>query len=75
MGKDDKLVRLKPMLERIEDWEACLSNIDICGNTNMIKQHTRTGRPLGSVEFIQKLEAVQSAVFLLLYSAAFFMSL
>jgi putative transposase len=58
MGKDDKLVSVKPMLERIDDWEAYLLNIDICGNTNMIKQHTRTGRPLGSVEFIQKLEAM-----------------
>jgi hypothetical protein len=44
MGKDDKLVSVKPMLERIADWEAYLSNIDIGGNTNMIEQHTRTRR-------------------------------
>jgi len=25
-------------------------------NTNLIKQHTRTGRPLGNTEFIRKLE-------------------
>ncbi len=25
-------------------------------NTDLIKQHTRTGRPLGSTEFIRKLE-------------------
>ncbi len=25
-------------------------------NTKLIKQHTRTGRPLGSTEFIRKLE-------------------
>jgi hypothetical protein len=44
MGKDDKLVSVKPMLERIADWEAYLLNIDIGGNTNMIEQHTRTRR-------------------------------
>jgi hypothetical protein len=44
MGKNDKLVSVKPMLERIADWEAYLSNIDIGGNTNMIEQHTRTRR-------------------------------
>ena len=25
-------------------------------NTNLIKQHTRTGRPPGNIEFIRKLE-------------------
>jgi hypothetical protein len=45
MGKDNKLVSVKSMLERIDDWEAYLLNIDIGGNTNMIKQHTRTRRP------------------------------
>jgi hypothetical protein len=44
MEKDDKLVSVKPMLERIADWEVYLSNIDIGGNTNMIEQHTRTRR-------------------------------
>ena len=58
MGEDDKLVRVKPMLERIGDWGAYLSDAGNGGNIDMIKQHTRTGRPLGSVEFIQKLESM-----------------
>ena len=29
---------------------------DYRNNTNLIKQHTRTGRPLGHTEFIRKLE-------------------
>jgi putative transposase len=56
MGEDDKLVRVKPMLERIDDLGAYLS--DNGSNIDMIKQHTRTGRPLGSVGFIQKLESM-----------------
>ena len=31
---------------------------DYRNNTNLIKQHTRTGRPLGSTEFIRKLEVI-----------------
>jgi putative transposase len=58
MGEDDKLVRMKPMLERIDDGGAYLSDTDNGSNVDMIKQHTRTGRPLGSVGFIQKLESM-----------------
>jgi putative transposase len=58
MGEDDKLVRVKPMLERIDDWGAYLSDTDNGSNIDIIKQHTRTGRPLGSVGFIQKLESM-----------------
>ncbi len=58
IGEDDKLVQVKPMLDRIDDWEKYLSDTDIGTSTNMIKRHTRTGRPLGSVEFIHKLEAI-----------------
>ncbi len=58
IGEDDKLVHVKPMLDRIDDWEKYLSHTDIGTSTNMIKRHTRTGRPLGSVEFIHKLEAI-----------------
>ncbi len=57
-GEDDELVRVKPMLGRIDDWEKYLSATDIGSHINQIKQHTRTGRPLGNREFIRKMGAI-----------------
>ena len=57
-GEDDELVRVKPMLGRIDDWEKYLSTSDSNSHIKQIKQHTRTGRPLGNMEFIRKLEAI-----------------
>lgn len=55
-GKDDKLVKVAPMLQFIYDWEAYLTQEEdgIVGET--IEQHLRTGRPLGRVNFIERLE-------------------
>ena len=56
-GKDDSLVSVKPMLDRIDDWEAYLSVEQETQLTHQyIQQHTRTGRPLGDFGFIAKLE-------------------
>ena len=56
-GEDDGLVSVKPMLDRIDNWEAYLS---VAQETQVIhqhiQQHTRTGRPLGNSGFIAKLE-------------------
>jgi putative transposase len=49
VGVDDDLVRVKPMLDRIDSWKAYLS--DVCESNdehNLIERHTRTGRPLGN---------------------------
>jgi putative transposase len=54
-GKDDMLVKVKPMLERVADWQSFLS-IDNSRNEQLLAQHTRTGRPLGRVPFINQLE-------------------
>ena len=56
-GKDDDLVRVRPMLDRVDDWDACLSDINACEHET-IERHTRTGRPLGAADFIERLEAV-----------------
>lgn len=55
-GRDDDLVQVKPMLERVDNWKAYLSNTEDAGATDTIRRHTRTGRPLGSSNFIDKLE-------------------
>jgi len=56
-GKNDRLVKVKPMLQRVEDWrgylDSGLDGIDL----DIVRRHIRTGRPLGSSDFIQSLEA------------------
>jgi len=55
-GEDDELDSVGPMIERVGNWTEYLSGSDNSNNTDLIKQHTRTGRPLGSTEFIRELE-------------------
>ncbi len=54
-GKNDDIVDVVPMLERVEDRSAYL-----CSKTEddeqMLRLHERTGRPLGSDQFVDKLE-------------------
>jgi len=58
-GKDDELVRVKPMLDRVGDWTAYLSDDNARGQeVEYIERHTRTGRPLGDGSFIGMLERI-----------------
>ena len=57
-GEDDKLVRVKPMLDRIDKWKTYLSDVDKSSDENLIMRHSRTGRPLGSADFVRKLEVI-----------------
>ncbi|MFH1096014.1 MAG: transposase, partial [Candidatus Desantisbacteria bacterium] len=55
-GKDDKLIKTKALLSIVENWEKFLMsglNKDVVDD---ICHHTRTGRPLGSEEFIVQTE-------------------
>ena len=46
-----------PVTQRGNRWQKTFfCEDDYRYNTNLIKQHTRTGRPLGNTEFIRKLE-------------------
>jgi putative transposase len=53
-GKDDCLVSAKPLLEMVDDWRAYLHESDEAWEH--IRSHERSGRPLGSAEFIAELE-------------------
>ena len=56
-GRDNELVKAKPMLERVSDWRELLAS----GDQKMfddIRKHERTGRPLGSEGFIERLTAL-----------------
>jgi len=54
-GKDDGLVIVRPMLERISSWREFLST---AGNDQVeaLERNSRTGRPLGKSEFVAGLE-------------------
>ena len=55
-GEDDTLVSVNPMLDRVSDWREYLGadeNIDI---QQRIRECTRTGRPGGTDDFLNKLE-------------------
>ena len=55
---DDELVSVKPMLEKFPRWAEYLAETDSEYMRQSIRMHTRTGRPLGSEKFIEKLEAL-----------------
>lgn len=60
-GEDDELVRVKPMLDRISRWHDYLSSPDSIDDEDLIKLHSRTGRPLGCRKFIRNLEVIVGA--------------
>ena len=55
-GTDDDLVKVTPLLEIAGDWGLFLSGAEAEEQTDDIRKHERTGRPLGSEAFIEKLE-------------------
>jgi len=57
-GEDDDLVRVEPMLSRIDRWANYLIDADKSNNEDLIKLHTRTGRPLGCADFVGELEDI-----------------
>ncbi len=57
-GEDDALVRVRPMLDRVDRWNAYLSDAVKLDKEELIERHARTGRPLGNPDFIRKLEFI-----------------
>lgn len=55
---DDRIVTVKPMLDRVADWSRYLSVQDHHERLGRIREHTGTGRPLGGDRFIATLESV-----------------
>ena len=62
-GEDDDLVKVRPMLERVDDWQAYLAD-DHCqpDQYEAIQHANRTGRPLGNERFIAHLEHVSGRI-------------
>ena len=58
LGRDDSVVRVEPMLQRVTDWSRYLSAKDEAGSLEKIRSHSRTGRPAGSRSFVEDLEFI-----------------
>jgi len=56
-GRDDALVRAAPLTTRYPDWRGYLKQDLDAATLNTLRQHGRNGRPLGSAEFVAKLES------------------
>jgi putative transposase len=57
-GRDDGLVETAPLLERVGDWKAFLRGGVEAAVLAEMRGRERTGRPLGSPEFVARLEAL-----------------
>jgi len=57
-AQDDGLVEVQPMLSRIDDWAAYLSDAEDRGIGVQISANSRTGRPLGDALFVRTLERI-----------------
>ena len=56
--RDDVLVRVSPLLELIADWDKFLKDELQEKEYQQLRQHERTGRPLGSDLLIDKIEVL-----------------
>ncbi len=57
-NRADELVTLGPMLKRVPNWSDYLAERLSASEIDLIERHTRTGRPLGSRSFLERLEIV-----------------
>jgi len=53
--KDDELTKVAPLLELVPEWRSFLQ-LTLPEEVDLLHLHERTGRPLGKVDFIDKLE-------------------
>ena len=55
-GRDDGVIEQSPVLAQVGDWRRFLSSGLGDEEAEALRRHERTGRPLGSDEFLQHLE-------------------
>jgi putative transposase len=55
-GLDDGLVHVGPLLERVKDWREFLTEALEADDAELLRRHTRTGRPLGETVFLDRIE-------------------
>ena len=57
-GEDDRLARVKPMLNRVDRWSTYRSDTGKSNEEELIQRHARTGRPSGSPDLVRNLEII-----------------
>jgi len=57
-GRDDMLVKVAPLLEMVDDWATVLRTEIENKRLKEIRHHECTGRPLGDISFVERLESV-----------------
>jgi putative transposase len=62
LGRDDGLVTTAPLLSRVGDWSAFLGAGSPAAAVDQLRRHERTGRPLGSDDFVDHLEGLLNRV-------------
>ncbi len=60
--RDDELVRVQPMLDRVGDWQDFLAHDPGRATLQALRKHTQTGRPLGDETFLNRLERLTGRV-------------
>jgi putative transposase len=55
-GRDDGIVRVRPLLARAPDWRAFLAGGSDADEVALWRRHERTGRPLGEAAFLDHIE-------------------
>jgi putative transposase len=61
-GRDDRLVKVAPFMAMVGDWNAFLQSATPEEELRDLREHGRTGRPLGSSTFLDRLERLAGRV-------------
>jgi putative transposase len=61
-GRDDRLVKVAPLLAMVGDWKAFLKSAIPEEELRDLREHGHTGRPLGSSAFLDRLERIVGRV-------------
>ena len=61
-GEDDSLVKVRPILAIVGDWKKFLGGDATADEEKQLRQHERTGRPLGNAHFIRQLEQLTGRI-------------
>ena len=56
VARDDALVHVHPLLERVPDWRTFLGRGVTADTASELRKHQSTGRPLGNEDFVLDLE-------------------
>jgi putative transposase len=61
-GEDDSLVKVRPIFTIVGAWKKFLGGDATADEAKQLRQHERTGRPLGNAQFIRQLEQLTGRI-------------